>query len=543
MTALLPDRTRPSAGEPGATCATGVRWCSWPRSAGAAAAASTLLVCLALGVVGWFLTDAGAHGTPRDGLRVGALAWLMAHGSGVHVDGVAGHRVMPLGITAGLRLGGVADRPPARRLGLGPRPRRRRGSPTASGTGRSRWRPLLFAAGYVVVAVVTCALASTADHGARHRRGSCSGRSLLCGVLGGAGDRDRLRPRRDLDRRSCRRRCGPLGGRVPPGRSGCWLVVAAGRVPGRARRSTSAPAAQRDVAAAHRRRGRHRATLVVSSLLVVPNAVLFSGSYLLGPGFAVGTGTARLARPSVVARPAADVPAAGRPARHRADAGLDVWPASACRRWSRRCGAARAQRRHPTLPLGGGRPARLRRRHARRRRCSACSPRWPAARSARAGWPTSGRSSARCWCTPSPPSASAAWSAGWSPTWWQRRRLEPLPEPDETTRPRALDSRSVPIPSSEAAPARLVVLVSGSGTNLQALLDAAADPAYGAAAWSPSAPTATASRAWRGPSGPASRRSCTGSADFTDRAALGRARSTDAVAGVPSPTWSSRPAS
>jgi phosphoribosylglycinamide formyltransferase-1 len=39
----------------------------------------------------------------------------------------------------------------------------------------------------------------------------------------------------------------------------------------------------------------------------------------------------------------------------------------------------------------------------------------------------------------------------------------------------------VPIPASEASPARLVVLVSGSGTNLQALLDAAADPAYGAA--------------------------------------------------------------
>jgi len=38
----------------------------------------------------------------------------------------------------------------------------------------------------------------------------------------------------------------------------------------------------------------------------------------------------------------------------------------------------------------------------------------------------------------------------------------------------------VPIPSSEAAPARLVVLVSGSGTLLQALLDAADDPAYGA---------------------------------------------------------------
>jgi len=36
------------------------------------------------------------------------------------------------------------------------------------------------------------------------------------------------------------------------------------------------------------------------------------------------------------------------------------------------------------------------------------------------------------------------------------------------------------VTSRPAGPARLVVLVSGSGTNLQALLDAAADPAYGA---------------------------------------------------------------
>src|SRR6478609_1851537 len=34
--------------------------------------------------------------------------------------------------------------------------------------------------------------------------------------------------------------------------------------------------------------------------------------------------------------------------------------------------------------------------------------------------------------------------------------------------------------STPAEPARLVVLVSGSGTNLQALLDAAAEPSYGA---------------------------------------------------------------
>ena len=40
-------------------------------------------------------------------------------------------------------------------------------------------------------------------------------------------------------------------------------------------------------------------------------------------------------------------------------------------------------------------------------------------------------------------------------------------------------ARSV-FPPPAPGPARLVVLVSGSGTNLQALLDAAADPAYGA---------------------------------------------------------------
>src|SRR5690242_21205043 len=65
---------------------------------GAAAAASTLVVCLAVGVVGWFLTDAGAHGAPRDGLRAGALGWLMGHGSGLVVDGVR-IAAIPLGIS------------------------------------------------------------------------------------------------------------------------------------------------------------------------------------------------------------------------------------------------------------------------------------------------------------------------------------------------------------------------------------------------------------------------------------------------------------
>ena len=37
----------------------------------------------------------------------------------------------------------------------------------------------------------------------------------------------------------------------------------------------------------------------------------------------------------------------------------------------------------------------------------------------------------------------------------------------------------MPVPTSPRRPARIVVLVSGAGTNLQAILDASADPAYG----------------------------------------------------------------
>ncbi len=66
---------------------------------GAAAALAPLLVCAAVGIIGWFAADAGAHGAPRDGMRMGALAWLMAHGSGITVNGVPVD-VVPLGLTA-----------------------------------------------------------------------------------------------------------------------------------------------------------------------------------------------------------------------------------------------------------------------------------------------------------------------------------------------------------------------------------------------------------------------------------------------------------
>ena len=103
------------------------------------AAGSVLLVCLAVGVLGWFLSDAGTHGEPRDALQVGALGWLMAHGSGVSVNGVAVTAV-PLLLTLLCCLGHVAGGEAGRRLDLGARPQRATRSPTASATGRSRRR-------------------------------------------------------------------------------------------------------------------------------------------------------------------------------------------------------------------------------------------------------------------------------------------------------------------------------------------------------------------------------------------------------------------
>ncbi len=71
--------------------------------AAAAASLGTLLTCMAVCVVGWFLADAGAHGQTTDALRVGADMWLLGHGSGLDVAGTPVH-VVPLALTALLAL-------------------------------------------------------------------------------------------------------------------------------------------------------------------------------------------------------------------------------------------------------------------------------------------------------------------------------------------------------------------------------------------------------------------------------------------------------
>ena len=284
MTSLLPAprRTRP-AGEARTDAAHRRPLVILALLAGVVAAACTLLVCLAGGVVGWFLTDAGAHGAPRDGLRVGALGWLMAHGSGVRVDGIHVSAV-PLGLTLlaavvvwrlGLRLGDSVS-------GHGP-------DADAIADGVRDWTvasaTALFTAGYALVAVAHPPPRVHARHAPSLAR-TLVWTVLLCGAVGGSGVA------------------------VGSGRAAIWTSF----LPISVRAATAAAwrtlvwflaiatgvfvvamvmhwnGAANVMSQLHTSPG--AATLLVGlSVLMLPNASLFTGSYLLGPGFAVGAHT------------------------------------------------------------------------------------------------------------------------------------------------------------------------------------------------------------------------------------------------------------
>ena len=257
---------------------------------GVVAATATLLVCLAIGVVGWFLTDAGAHGTPRDALRVGALGWLLAHGSGIHVQGVAVTAV-PLGVTlvCAWAVWRIAHRVGDSVSGHGPDADR-------IADGERDWTvPLAtvcFAAGYAIVTAVTTSTAgspATAPAGGRAVLWSL----LLCLLLGGpaiAVGSGRaaiwatyLPPLLRGAGATCRRILGT------------WLLAAG--VAFVAALVVDFDAAANVMSQLHADAG-DTALFLALSTTVLPNAVAFSGSYLLGPGFAVGAHT--LVSPTLV---------------------------------------------------------------------------------------------------------------------------------------------------------------------------------------------------------------------------------------------------
>ncbi|MBB3041651.1 DUF6350 family protein [Nocardioides soli] len=257
---------------------------------GAAAAGAVLVVCLAVGVLGWFLTDAGAHGTPRDGLRVGAFGWLMAHGSGVMIGGVA-VTIVPLGISAlcawsawrvGHRVGDAISGhgPDADRIADGERDWT---VPTAAAA---------FTAGYLAVAVGTCLLVSS-DTTSPSLGRVVVWSFLLCAAFGWTGIA------------TGSGRLAIWAADVPAwlraGLAGGLRILAtflvASTVLFLAALVADFGTAVNVMSRLHAGVG-DAAIYTTLTATLVPNAVVYAGSYLLGPGFLVGTGT--LVSPSLV---------------------------------------------------------------------------------------------------------------------------------------------------------------------------------------------------------------------------------------------------
>ena len=254
-----------------------------------------------------------------------------------------------------------------------------------------------------------------AGHDRRHGPGHLPGGALVVPALRRARrarDRDRLRPGRDLDRHPAGVRRRP----PPPRAGGCIAALAAGLAGGLRGRAGHRlrHRAQRDLPAAHR----HAAPPCSwSSSRCWWSRTPWSSPAPTCSAPASPSAPTRSSRPAVVtigALPMFPLLAA------LPDTGpTPAWTAAligVAARWSAALGAMRAQRAPPDVPLGGGRPARLRRRHARRRRCSASSPLLAG------GAVGPGRMSRRrparrrgAGARASPPSASAACSAAWSP--------------------------------------------------------------------------------------------------------------------------------
>ncbi len=250
---------------------------------GLTAAGTTLVVLCALGVIGWFVTDAGMHGAPRDGLRVAGLAWLAAHGSGVHVQGSA-ITLLPLGITAvcawvtwrlGYRVGDSVS-------GHGP-------DAEDISNGERDWTVptavALFTAAYVVLVAVTGVLAAS-EATAPSIPAAITGAALLAIVFGGAGIAvGSGRAAIWAARVPLLLRVSLAGGRriTIAYLVASLVVVSASLILNFSTAATIASRLQADAG--------DTALFVLASVFVLPNAVIFGGAYLLGPGFALGAKT------------------------------------------------------------------------------------------------------------------------------------------------------------------------------------------------------------------------------------------------------------
>ena len=323
---------------------------------GVVAAGALLVVCLGVAVTGWFLTDAASHGAPRDALRIGALGWLMGHGSGIRIQGIAVTAVpLLLTLLAAWSCWRIGHRVGSSVSGHGP-------DADQIADGERDWTvpvaAACFALGYVVVTLVTASLAGTPK--TAPSTSSAVGWSLFLTLAIG----------------------GPAIA-VGSGRAAIWTAMLPGNLRATAAScravlrsvllaslATFVVALAVDTATAINVLSELRlatgelVVFVVLSLLVLPNATLFSASYLLGPGFTVGAQTLRVTHRRGDRRPAR-VPAARRTSRQRSGAEVDglAGRRPAARRRAR-CRPRTAS--SPHRALGGGRAPGMRRRRGGR---------------------------------------------------------------------------------------------------------------------------------------------------------------------------------
>ncbi|RYE77197.1 MAG: hypothetical protein EOO74_07265, partial [Myxococcales bacterium] len=242
--------------------------------AGFSAAAIGVGLCMAAAVVGWFLADAGSHGSTTDALRVGADGWLLGHGSRSVMAGTL-LGILPLGLTAGLVVIGFrCGRQAARRAA------------TSEVDDRTLAASVGLATISYAMAVVLVAVLNTHDNA-----DPSLPRALLGAVLisvAGLG----------------------LGLAHGTGRLAVWwqrlplFVRTVGQAAALAALAMVAAGAL--LAAVGLVLSFNDASMLMSSMrlgigdavmltvvtaFVAPNAALFGASWLTGPGFAVGTGT------------------------------------------------------------------------------------------------------------------------------------------------------------------------------------------------------------------------------------------------------------
>lgn len=243
---------------------------------GLTAAGAVLACCLAVALAGWFASDAASYGETTDALRVGADAWLLAHGAHLQLARTA-LGVVPLGLT-------VLSLYVTYRLG------RWAGATSDAGGEEGDARAVLLgglvlAGVYGLVALVTAVLASSPV--AEPHLGRAFAGGFAVGVLGGGPG---IAAGSGHGRAWWRRL--PQGVRtvVLGGLAGPLLLGAASAVVLAAALLAHLGSAATVLSRLHVDTGGGLLYTVVVAALT-PNAVLLTTSYLLGPGFALGAGT------------------------------------------------------------------------------------------------------------------------------------------------------------------------------------------------------------------------------------------------------------